>query len=228
MSGNRNPVQFRKSGALTYTHDEHKRGGYQLTCDKCQATAFRVLKIDAPPEAIHQQFGERLGWDVGRAGRSATCPKCLAERARKRPGQSPPEDPPAMPADMSPDAFRATRRATGLLEAHFTEPAPGEPFGRYAEGWDDQRVAKESGLSPDEVARLREGAFGRVEPPALAKLRRDLAALEGHVRDAQEKLSRELAEQRALLDQLERDERAKIAGLLTDAEKIRKRLEGMR
>jgi len=67
-------------------------------------------------------------------------------------------------------AGKATRRVFQLLEDHFDEAE-----GRYKEGWGDDKIAKETGLSITAVHDHRVAAFGRIKPPSeLKELKREL------------------------------------------------------
>lgn len=116
-------------------------------------------------------------------------------------------------APQSRDARRAAARMYALLDQHFAV-ADGSDVGSYADGWSDDRVAQESGLSASEVIRTREDVYGRLaEDPRVAaleaKLEHVLTTTERDVRD----LTKMAASIREQVDIAVADLRRQIADL---------------
>jgi hypothetical protein len=77
-------------------------------------------------------------------------------------------------AKITPVTGQALRKVFALLEGNFD---PGE--GQYLHGYDDGRVAKETGISEQAVKEYRVNAFGKLKAPTeLHKLKQDLDGLE--------------------------------------------------
>ena len=75
---------------------------------------------------------------------------------------------------ITPTTAQAQRRVFAILEDNFDA---GE--GQYLHGYDDARVAKETGISEQAVKDIRVGAFGKLKPPTeLHKAKQDLDQLE--------------------------------------------------
>lgn len=76
------------------------------------------------------------------------------------------------------DAARAQVQVVRLLDTHFSVK-DGSNVGTYADGWTDERVAKESGLALPLVVKMRVSAYGEIVDPRAAKLEADLLTLKG-------------------------------------------------
>jgi hypothetical protein len=75
---------------------------------------------------------------------------------------------------VTPTTGQALRKVFQILEDNFDT---GE--GQYLHGYDDQRVAKETGISEAAVKEYRTSAFGKLKPPTeFHKLKQDLDSLE--------------------------------------------------
>jgi hypothetical protein len=75
---------------------------------------------------------------------------------------------------VTPTTGLALRKVFALLEDNFDT---GE--GQYLHGYDDARVAKETGISEAGVKEYRTSAFGKLKPPTeLHKVKQDLSELE--------------------------------------------------
>ena len=60
-----------------------------------------------------------------------------------------------------------------MLSLHFDADE-----GKYAEGWDDERISKESGISVVHVSEVRNIAYGEIkEPEEITLLRKDIKSL---------------------------------------------------
>lgn len=79
-------------------------------------------------------------------------------------------------ANPTPATGLALRKVFQLLEDRFDTDA-----GQYLEGYSDERVAKETGISQDAVKNYRISAFGKLKPPsefhALTQQLRELETL---------------------------------------------------
>ena len=94
-----------------------------------------------------------------------------------------------MSAKPSPDAMRAQAQMFHLLQTHF-DPNKGA----FADGWDDARIAADTGLNFDFVLGYRETCFGKLkEPEEVAALRSDIAALEKLQRETNDSFLAEIA-----------------------------------
>lgn len=112
-----------------------------------------------------------------------------------------------IPNTVTVDAERARVQVVRLLDAHFTV-ADGATAGQYADGWSDERVAKESGLALDLVKRTRSSAYGEIVDPRTVKIEAAIASLAEEAKAA-----------RAMLADLD----TKIAGLLRQVVDLKRR-----
>lgn len=79
----------------------------------------------------------------------------------------------ASPA-ITPVSGKALRQVFQLLEDQFLIED-----GQYRDGYDDARIAKETGISLEAVKQYRVNAFGKIKPPSeIAILRHELRELE--------------------------------------------------
>lgn len=79
----------------------------------------------------------------------------------------------AAPA-ITPTSGKALRAVFQHLEDHFNVEE-----GQYNQDWNDERIAKETGISKDAVKAYRINAFGKIKPPSeIAILRHELRELE--------------------------------------------------
>ena len=75
---------------------------------------------------------------------------------------------------VSADTHKAQAKMHQLLTMHFDADA-----GAYEDGWSDERVSKESGISVTHVGEVRAIAYGDIkEPQEITKLRADIAKVE--------------------------------------------------
>ncbi len=153
----------------------------EIACSRCPNTdSISAAAGRRPPHTVARDFGRR-GWRVVDAGKHV-CPACIAaEIERRRAPQpestamapKPKESASPVPANenaghASPAASDAIVNLYLLLSDHYDKARKA-----YAEGWDDDRVAKEAGLSPVVVAERREKDFG---PLVKDTTREDIAA----------------------------------------------------
>ena len=155
----------------------------RMMCSHCDKSgAVNITKL-LPPDIIDKKFSQK-GWKID----PHVCPTCVAKEKKARavtkkerqqmsnvtPAKSngTMANNPVLKA-VSGDAHKATAKMHQLLVLNFDADE-----GRYAEGWDDERVAKESGLSLTHVTEVRNIAYGELkEPEEIAALRKDIKAL---------------------------------------------------
>lgn len=176
------PYVDRKGGRTIKSVPPRGHQTARLTCRKCGG--FEEIGFRQIPDAgvIDAKYHAR-GWKTD----PAVCPECIKTKRENK-----------MSATPSPGAIAAQAKMINLLQAHFDPDT-----GRYAPGWSDNRVAKETGQSPEYVAALRDEAFGKIKEPAeLIKLQQDVDALEQLIEDAVAPIRSELGEIKARLQHL--------------------------
>ncbi|MBL9102146.1 MAG: hypothetical protein JNL82_14375 [Myxococcales bacterium] len=214
------------SPAFFITTGRSGRPAVGVRCSKCSAEEIGADKPTFPPNVIAKHFIAR-GWDVYRDGASATCPTCaatsrapaaddaavnaslarqqLAEQRRLAAANSKPPQEKREPVTSvsTTDTIRAQARLHQLLAEHFNGDGN---FGTYDEGWDDKRVAKDSGLAVTEVARVRDVAYGRIKDPILARV-------EAAITEEKQRAAREFAELRDLITAAETGHAERLSAL---------------
>lgn len=157
----------------------------QITCSTCGAVGSINVNSLPPPEYLDKKFSQR-GWELD----PNVCPDCVVKRKRAKAAakaavklkeqnemptitkEAPISENPALKA-VSADLHKATAKMHQLLNLHFDADE-----GRFAEGWDDARIAKESGMAPSHVTEVRNLAYGELkEPEEITKLRADIKSL---------------------------------------------------
>jgi hypothetical protein len=130
-----------------------------LQCSGCPGT-FRMKLRQLPAPEIIDKKAKSTGWRLD----PHVCPGCqLRAREKKM----------ATTTAPTPAALAATGKMHRLLDNHFDAEA-----GRYADGWDDNRVSKDVGLNADLVAQYRVACFGELKVPVeVASLQQDIKAL---------------------------------------------------
>lgn len=138
----------------------------RATCATCGANRVWRSERGGDP-SISVKRARQSGWRLGRI----TCPDCVAKAKEKKVNTKANVTP--IKADTqipSPDARQKRRDAHELIALAFDLAN-----GIYKDGYSDARIAKETGLSEDWVARRREDEFGPLkEPDELAALRAEL------------------------------------------------------
>jgi hypothetical protein len=163
-------------------------------CSSCGLEDTRPIKQEMPVEAMARFFRAR-GWIVDAAGKVATCPRC--------------QEGPKVTADFSRETLKRQRQMYGLLDEQFDEAT-----GRYREGWSDERIAKDCGISANAVAKHRDAAYGPIRAdPALEALQRELVA-------ARTQADKDMAELRGLLDHAQETLQGRIEALQTRLEAL--------
>lgn len=148
-------------------------------CASCGAKRDITLGKPLPPEVIAKKF-EQTKWHIDKRGR-VTCPDCRAKTKETRMNNGSGHRSGEGLPSPSPQILR---QVMGHLEDNFSEQD-----GAYANGSSDESIAKAVGCHVSAVVKIRETYFGALkEPPELAAIRKDLAALEEIVRPALEDL----------------------------------------
>lgn len=159
-----------------------------MACGSCSKRGYININKLLPPDIIDKKFAQK-GWKID----PHICPDCTVRQKKTRavtkkerqqmnnethvsnasakPNGSLAANPVLKAA--STDAHKATAKMHQLLTLNFDTDE-----GRFAEGWDDERVAKESGMSLTYVVEVRNIAYGEIkEPEEITLLRRDIKAL---------------------------------------------------
>lgn len=161
------------------------RSAAHVTCSKCGGGASFNCNRLPPSEIVDKKFTAR-GWELD----PIVCPPCLDKKRAAKPAHT--ETPKntdnhkeqeemqtaALAANdalkaISSDMHKANAKMHQMLVIHFDADA-----GKYADGWNDERVAKESGVALSHVAEIRALAYGELkEPEEVTALRNDIKAL---------------------------------------------------
>lgn len=156
-----------------------------MTCTHCSKLGYINISKLLPPDIIDKKFTQK-GWKID----PHVCPDCVAQEKRTRavakkerqqmnnatnasdkPNGSLAANPVLKAVSM--DTHKATAKMHQLLTLNFDTDE-----GRFAEGWNDERVAKESGMSLAHVIEVRNIAYGEIkEPEEITLLRKDIKAL---------------------------------------------------
>lgn len=157
-----------------------------LECSVCGKTRHISLRANMPPEQIDQKF-QQAGWRLD----PHRCPDCItAAKETKR----------AMTASAKPTAaaMRAQAEMIQLLAENFDKGK-----GAFADGYTDERIAKETGLALDVVREYRLACFGELkEPNEIGLLRADIKALEELHKESAASFAQGVAELRGKLARL--------------------------
>lgn len=163
------------------------RGGSRcgrLICSECGEVGSVNFSTLPPPEMLDKKFVQK-GWELD----PNMCPTCVIKRTTARAlakkeqktmattnSNTKPNgtlaDNPVLKA-VSADTHKATAKMHQMLSIHFDVDE-----GKYAEGWDDERISKESGISVIHVAEVRNIAYGEIkEPEEITLLRSEIKSL---------------------------------------------------
>lgn len=140
--------------------------GHQIVCSSCRATdevinAGRNKVIPGP--LVAKRF-EAAGWVVGRRDGDDLCPLCAARprvKAKevlpmiKTTPRAAATEASGVVLPRSEDARKARLDVDLMLVDNF-DPSKG----RYRDGWDDDRIAREAGMSVEFVMKRREAEHG--------------------------------------------------------------------
>lgn len=134
-----------------------------LLCKTCgdEVEAFRS-NVFMPPDQVLKMISQR-GWHVGNGPRKHVCPSHKKEKKMAANDVAAPlrAVPAAVPLVPSPDAKAARREALQWIAEAYDVAT-----GRYADGTTDASIAKETKLSENAVAELREEFYGPLKMPS--------------------------------------------------------------
>lgn len=160
--------------SLTYDPRTNVREG-QITCGECEAVGSIRLVSILPPDVIDKKFTQK-GWEVD----PNICPICIDKKTKSKKEQKMTtaksngalaEDP--VLKAVSANTHKAQAKMHQLLSTYFDEEE-----GTFSPGWNDERVAKESGMALAHVTDVREVAYGPLkEPEEVTQLKNDIKAL---------------------------------------------------
>jgi hypothetical protein len=154
----------------------------RIACKECDFVGSMTVKALPPPELMDKKFVQK-GWELD----PNVCPNCvikrkLAKAATKKEQQdmnmnTKPNgalaENPVLKA-VSADTHKAQAKMHQLLTMHFDGDE-----GIYLDGWNDERISKESGISVTHVGEVRAIAYGDIkEPQEITKLRADIEKVE--------------------------------------------------
>ena len=130
---------------------------------------------------LDKKFAQK-GWELD----PNVCPTCVIKRKKARAVAKKEQtkmntttktagtlsDNPVLKA-VSADTHKATAKMHQLLSIHFDADE-----GRFSEGWNDERISKESGISVVHVTEVRNIAYGELkEPEEITALRNEIKSL---------------------------------------------------
>jgi len=163
------------------------RGGSRcgrMICSECGEVGSVNFNALPPPEMLDKKFAQK-GWELD----PNVCPACtikkktakaLAKKEQKamtvtttnaKPNGTL-ADNPVLKA-VSADTHKATAKMHQMLSLHFDVDE-----GKYADGWNDERISKESGISVIHVSEVRTIAYGEIkEPEEITLLRNEIKSL---------------------------------------------------
>lgn len=136
-----------------------------ITCSRCPASdCIPVYPSRLPAEAVTAKFRKR-GWHVGDVGHHL-CPACHS--AKRRPSPKP-ESPAMSQSSRQPAKPSASPAASDAIVNLYLilSDAYDRAKRSFKPGWDDERVARETGLAVAVVEERRERDFGPLIPPGL-------------------------------------------------------------
>lgn len=156
----------------------------RLQCSRCDRVGERKLRQLMPPDQIDHKF-KQAGWAID----PHLCVSCRAAQSKEKM---------TVASKPTPAAMKAQAQMFALLSQHFDPDG-----GKFAAGWSDQRIAKDTGLSLDMVTEFRRAGFGEIkEAPGLTAIRQDLVALEDLSREHSAQVASEIANLRTRLQKL--------------------------
>lgn len=137
-----------------------------IKCNYCAEVGELNMRSLLPPEVLDKKFHQK-GWALD----PNSCPNCNTKNQKEKPevSNTTMSENPILRA-VSADTHKATARMHQMLANYFDEAK-----GVFADGWGDERIAKETGLAAAHVAEVRSVAYGDIkEPEEITKLRADL------------------------------------------------------
>lgn len=154
----------------------------RMTCSECGEVGCVNITSLPPPEMLDKKFVQK-GWELD----PNVCPTCVIKRKKAKAAAKKEQqkmtttntkpngtlsDNPTLKA-VSADAHKATAKMHQLLSLHFDTDT-----GTFADGWNDERISKESGISLTHITEVRNIAYGELkEPEEITLLRKDINAL---------------------------------------------------
>jgi hypothetical protein len=150
----------------------------KIECTKCNEEGGMHLNKLLPEDVIDNKF-KQIGWSLD----PHVCPKCQREQREKKATLKLAftNDTKTKDNDMalSPAAIKSHVRLVRMLDEHFDADT-----GQYMNGWNDEKVAAETGLSLAVVTEYRREAYGELKlPPGIQSLKDDIAVLELAIKD---------------------------------------------
>lgn len=153
----------------------------RIVCSECGEIGNVNFTNLPPPEMFDKKFVQKQ-WELD----PNICPTCVIKRkkakaaAKKEQAKMNTNTKPAGTLSNDPvlkavsaDTHKATAKMHQLLSTYFDSDE-----GRFSEGWDDERISKESGISLTHVAEVRSIAYGELkEPEEITLLRKDIKSL---------------------------------------------------
>lgn len=151
-----------------------------VTCRDCGTVgSLNVKNSLPPPEFLDKKFAQK-GWELD----PNVCPNCIIKRKNAKAAAKKEQvtmntkttgtlsDNPVLKA-VSADTMKAQAKMHQLLTTYFDGDA-----GLYSDGWNDERIAKESGIAITHVTEVRGIAYGDIkEPEEITLLRNDIRSL---------------------------------------------------
>lgn len=148
----------------------------QAECSECKEVGSIRMGNLLPPDVTDKKFTQK-GWELD----PNFCPTCVEKKVKAKKEQKMATaaktngtlaDNPVLKA-VSADTHKATAKMHQLLSTYFDADE-----GTFSPGWNDERVAKESGMSLAHVTDVREIAYGTLkEPEEVTQLKSDIKAL---------------------------------------------------
>lgn len=186
----------------------------RIVCARCGETDEVVVGADRRLGPWIEKKFAGAGWAVGANDSRDFCPGCAGKtgiRTQEAPKMAkvvpPPIPAPSVAAatvSRTEDARKARLDVDLMLVDNF-DPARG----RYREGWDDERVAREAGMSVEFVAKRREAEHGALRAEVSGeRLSALLSAFEAETKARDSALTERLREAEAALVALEKEARA--------------------
>ena len=148
----------------------------QIVCDRCGGIDDRsAVSGPASPEALVRHWRVK-SWDVDIKKKYSVCPMCVRKEieARRSEKEQRKMEKAANIIDIPPSQSSALAKKimSDLLFDHYDVSAQD-----YRDGWDDARIAKESGLSETFVTQRRASDYGPVKPKKPAAIKQANTAL---------------------------------------------------
>ncbi len=173
----------------SFAHQADDAGGSRLVarleCSRCPRVGSVNLSVRLPPDQIDKKF-KQSGWQLD-PHMCGACQRAVAKEKKM-----------TQTAKPSPTAMRAQAQMLTALQTHFDADK-----GAFAAGWDDKRIAADTGLAVSIVTEYREAVFGVIkEPTEIAALRADISTLERLARDNHSSIGVEIASLRSRLGEI--------------------------